>query len=98
MSDSQVSAFLSAIAQDESAHVRWREAASVDEVVVLAKELGFSIDSSELLALLDDSVLSDSDLANVAGGGMSRDELEAEFADLGEPGAGGGLWSYSPGR
>ena len=98
MSDSQVSAFLSAIAQDESAHARWREAASVDEVVVLAKELGFSIDSSELLALLDDSVLSDSDLANVAGGGMSRDELEAEFADLGEPRAGGGLWSYSPGR
>ena len=98
MTDTQMTAFLSAVAQDQSLRMRWREAASVDEVVVLAKELGFSIDSSELLAFLEDSVLSDSDLANVAGGFMSREEIDGLFAGLGEPGFSGAPRKWQPGQ
>jgi predicted ribosomally synthesized peptide with nif11-like leader len=85
MTDGQITEFLSTVSRDESLRVRWQETASVDEAVALAKELGFSIESADLLDYMDGSVLDDADLTHAVGGSLGSVNLRAEFEGLGLP-------------
>jgi predicted ribosomally synthesized peptide with nif11-like leader len=69
MSEEQLRAFLEAVKSDATLQEKLKGVSDPDQLVALAKQMGFEVSALELSKLNEDKELSDEELETVAGGG-----------------------------
>ncbi|HEV8023550.1 MAG TPA: Nif11-like leader peptide family RiPP precursor [Candidatus Nanopelagicales bacterium] len=74
MASDQWARLFSAINADEQLQQRFQEAADLDAFVAMAAELGYTIDASDVEAMLGAQELSDAELASASGGSYDFEE------------------------